>query len=187
LRKVQLHDADDILDFKRAGEVRIAHVAAGRVVQFDLLQVELRRRKAVKRADVVIMHVGQDHVGHGIAIDADQCQRLGRAAQMPPPPRRRDFGSKSGVDDEAVLRSNRHPDEIVHRHRAIVRIAADEVVGAPRITLGIADRVELVFGKMRVHAEPVLEFPRGCLGIAPAPPQCEPVSTAYSRGEEPEP
>ena len=37
LREVQPHDADDILDFERAGEMRIAHVAAGRVVQFDLL------------------------------------------------------------------------------------------------------------------------------------------------------
>jgi len=32
----------------------MAHVAAGRVVQFHLLQVELRARKPVKIADVVV-------------------------------------------------------------------------------------------------------------------------------------
>ena len=52
--------------------------------------------------DVVVMHVSEDHVGHGIAVDADERQRFGRAAQMPPSPRRHDFSGKPGVDDESA-------------------------------------------------------------------------------------
>jgi len=32
-----------------------------------------------------------------------------------------------------------------------MRVAADEMVGAPGVALGIADRIELVFGETTVH------------------------------------
>jgi hypothetical protein len=70
----------------------MAHVAAGRVVQLGLLQVKLRTGEAVKRPDVVVMHMGQDHVGDGIAVEPYQRQRLGRTTQMPPPARLCDLG-----------------------------------------------------------------------------------------------
>ena len=47
-------------------------MAARRVVQFDLLQMKLRRREAVERSDMVVMHMGQDHIGDGIAVEPDQ-------------------------------------------------------------------------------------------------------------------
>ena len=78
-------------------------------------------------------------------------QRLGRAAQVSPTARRRDLGGKAGVDDETALGSDRRPDEIVHRHRPVMRIAADEVIGTPGVALGIADRIKLVFGEMAVQ------------------------------------
>ena len=137
LRKVQPHDADHVLDLEGAGEVRVAHVAAGRVVQFDLLQMELRRREAVIGADMVVMHMGQDHVLDRRGVDADQRQRLRRAAQMPAPARRGDLGGKAGIDDDRAVRRDRHPDEIIHRHRAVMRVAADEMVGAPGVALGV--------------------------------------------------
>src|SRR5271154_5729549 len=68
-REVEPHDADDILDLERAGEERMAHVMAGGVMQLGLLQMELRRRKAGKRADMVVMHVSQDNVGDVIAVE----------------------------------------------------------------------------------------------------------------------
>ena len=145
--------------------MRVAHVAAGRVVQLDLLQVELRRRKAVIGADVVVMHMGEDHVLDRVGIDADQRQRLGRAAQMAAPARRRDLCGKAGVDDHRAVRRDRHPDEIIHRHRAVMRVAADEMVGAPGVALGIADRVELVFGEMGVHGD-LGRRPRDCESTA---------------------
>ena len=52
--------------------MRVAHIAAGRVMQLGLLQMKLRGRKAVKRPGVVVMHVGQDHVFDGAGIDTDE-------------------------------------------------------------------------------------------------------------------
>src|SRR6516165_1041980 len=74
-----------------------------------------------------------------------------RAAQVPPAARRCDFGSEAGIDYKTTLSTNSGPDEIVHRHRAVMRIAADEMIGTPGVALGIADRTELVFGEMAVH------------------------------------
>jgi hypothetical protein len=52
--KIEPHDPDRAFDLERTGEKRMAHVAAGRVMQFHLLQVELRVGKPVKIADVVV-------------------------------------------------------------------------------------------------------------------------------------
>jgi hypothetical protein len=52
--KIEPHDPDRVFDLERTGEKRMAHVAAGRVMQFHLLQVELRVGKPVKIADVVV-------------------------------------------------------------------------------------------------------------------------------------
>jgi hypothetical protein len=64
------HDPDHILDLERAGEKPMAHVAAGRVVQFDLLQMETRVGKSVEIADMVVVHVRQYNIFDGIAVDA---------------------------------------------------------------------------------------------------------------------
>jgi len=119
----------------------MAHVASGRVVQFDLLQVELRARKPVKIADMVVVHMRQHDVLDGAAVDAQQRERLDRAAQKPPLTRRGDLGRKPGIDDDGMMRCDCDPHEIVHRHRAVMRVAADEMVGSPGVALGIADRV----------------------------------------------
>src|SRR5438093_1519634 len=74
------HDPDDILDLKGAGEEWVAHMAPRRVVHLDFLQMKLRRWKAVKRPDMVVMHVSEDHIGDGIAVEPDECQRLRRTA-----------------------------------------------------------------------------------------------------------
>ena len=139
----------------------MAHMPAGRVVQFPLLQMELRIREAVKIADMVAVHVRQHDVLDGIAVDVDQRERLDRAAQKPPLARRCDLGGKAGVDDDGMMRRDCDPYEIVHRHRAVMRVATDEMFGTPGIALGVTDRVELVFGEMVIH-----DWPRGAsLGL----------------------
>jgi len=70
--EIEPHDVDDIVHLERAGEERVAHIAAGRVMQLDLLQMKLRRREAVERPDMVVVHVGQDHIGDGIAVESYQ-------------------------------------------------------------------------------------------------------------------
>jgi hypothetical protein len=73
---------------------------------------------------------------------------------MPAPARFGHLCGKAGIDDDRAVRRDRDPDEIIHRHRPVMRVTADKVVGAPGISLGIADRVELVFGEMGVHQRP---------------------------------
>src|SRR5204862_249919 len=126
----------------------MAHVAAGRVVQFDLLQVELGVGKPVKIADMVVVHMCEHDVLDGIAVDADQRERLDRTAQKPPLARRGDLGGKAGVGDDGMMRGDRDPHEKVHRHRAVMRVAADEMLGSPRAAPGVTDRVALVFGAL---------------------------------------
>ena len=186
LRKIEPHDPDHVLDLERAGEERMAHVASGRVVQFDLLQVELRARKPVKIADMVVVHVRQHDVLDGTAVDADQRQRLDRAPQKPPLARRSDLGGKAGVDDDSMMRRDPDPYEIVHRHRAVMRIAADKMIGTQGVALGVTDRGELVFREMGVHERPRGPTLGSDLGIAKAPRRCEP-AIGYSRREESEP
>lgn len=165
LRKIEPHDPDHVLDLERAGEERMAHVAAGRVVQFHLLQMKLRIGKAVKITDMVVMHVRQHNVPDGIAVDADQGQRLDRTAQKPPLGRRGNLGSKAGIDDDGMMWRDCDPHEIVHRHRAVMRVAADKMVGAPGVALGVTDRVELVFREMGIH-EGFGERTQGCESTA---------------------
>ena len=91
--EVQPNDADDIFDLEGAGEERVAHVAPGRVVQLDFLQMKLRPWEAVKRPDMVVMHVSEDHIGDAIVVEPDERQRLrpdsaGAAVRVPRRPRR---------------------------------------------------------------------------------------------------
>ena len=60
---------------------RIGHVVAGRVMHLRLLQVEARLGEAVEVADVVVMQVRQDDIGHLVGVDADELQSLDRIAQ----------------------------------------------------------------------------------------------------------
>jgi hypothetical protein len=120
-------------------------------VQLNFLQMKLRRWEAVKRPDMVVMHVSEDHIGDAVVVEPDERQRLRRTAQVPPSACGGNLGGEAGIDHEAPLGPDRRPDEIVHRHRPVMRIAADEVIGTPGIALGIADRVEFVFRNMTVH------------------------------------
>jgi hypothetical protein len=153
LCEIEPHDPDHVFDLERTGEKRMAHVAAGRVVQFGLLEVELRTRKPVKIADMVVMHVGEHDVLHRTGVDADQGECLDRAAKKPAFARRGDLRGKAGIDDDGMVRRDRGPHEIIHRHRAVMRVAADEMVGTPGVALSVADRIDLVFREMGVHSD----------------------------------
>ena len=76
------------------------HVAAGRVVDLRLLQMELRLRETIESADVVVVQVGQDHVLHGVAVDADELQRIDRIAQERALALRGRLRREAAVDDE---------------------------------------------------------------------------------------
>ena len=98
-----------------------------------------------KFPDMVVMQMSEDNVLDRRYIDVERAERLHRTAQERPLPLLRYFRVEASVDDEGAAASPRQPHEIVHRHRAVVRIAADEMIAAPRIAGGIADGEQLVF------------------------------------------
>src|SRR5205807_8606753 len=87
----------------------------------------------------------EDHILDRIHIDAERAERFHRTAQERPLALLRYLRIEAGVDDESTPPSSRHPHEVVHRHRPVVRVAADEMVAAPRLAGGIADGKEFVF------------------------------------------
>src|SRR5215216_2273590 len=149
--EVEPYNAHDILDLERVREPRIAHVTAGGVCELRLLQMEGRGRKAVEVADVVVVEMRQDHVLNARAVDADESERLDRAAQERAAAHRGHLRPESRVDDERPLGPDRDPQEIVHRHGPVVRIAADEVIRTPRLPRRIADGEQLVMRQGILH------------------------------------
>src|SRR3981189_3557556 len=123
---------------------RILHVAAGGIGQFALLQMKPRSREAVEIAGMVVMQVREDDILDRIGIDAERTQRLDRRAEEVALAFLRYPGIEAGVDGEGAAAAPRHPDEIIHRHRTVMRVAADEMIAAPRLAGSIADGKELV-------------------------------------------
>src|SRR4030095_10117983 len=107
--------------------------------------METRIRKPVEIAHMIVMQMGEDDILDRGCIDADRAERLHRTAQERPLPPVSYFRVESGIDDKGATSSPGQPDEIIHRHRAVVRIAADEMLAPPRLAGGIADGKELVF------------------------------------------
>jgi hypothetical protein len=143
-RIVQTHDAANVFNLEGMCQPRVAHVFPGRISELALLEMKSRAGKAVEISDVVVMEMREDHIFDRVRIDVEQSQRLYRAAQERSLSPLRHFLPKAGVDDERSSLSLCQPHEIVHRHRAIVRVAADEVIAAARLAGGVADGEELI-------------------------------------------
>src|SRR4051812_42811673 len=144
-RIVQPHHPADVLDLEGMRQPLIAHVTPGGISQFALLKMKSRRREAVEIADMVVVQMGEDHILDAIGVDAERTERLHRAAQEGALALLRCLRIEAGIDDEGSACTPRHPDEIVHRHRPVMRIAADEMLAPPRLARRITDGKELVF------------------------------------------
>jgi hypothetical protein len=142
----RLHHADDVVHFHGVRERRMAHEPPGDEIHLPVLDVECRGGKVEERADVIVVHVRDDDVAHFLRFHAEERQSGLRRAQVLALALRRDFRGEAGVDHDGPIRITDEPYEVVHRHRCIVRVAAEEVVGAARVAPRIADRVNLVFG-----------------------------------------
>src|SRR6188474_2753991 len=99
--------------------------------------MESRVREPVEISDMVVMQMREDDILDRIHIDVERAERLHRTAQECPFPLPRYFRVEASVDDERTPSSFRHPHEIVHRHRAVVRIAADEMLAPLRLAGGV--------------------------------------------------
>src|SRR5437764_14851520 len=118
---------------------RISHEASRSIGKFALLEMESRLWKPVEITHMVIVQVCQDNIIDLVRIDIERGERLHRAPQKRPLSPLRYFCVEPGIDDKAAASPLGEPHEVVHRHRAIMRIAADEMLAALRIARGIAD------------------------------------------------
>ncbi len=109
-----------------------------------LLQVKARLREAVEVADVVVVEVGEDHVLDVLRGYAEQPEGVDGVAEVRALAARRDFLGEAAIDDEAAALADHQPEEVVHRHGAVVRVAAYKIVLPAAVAGGVADGVHLV-------------------------------------------
>ena len=129
-----------------------------------LLQMEARFRKAMKVADMVVMQMRQDDISDLIGVDINQLERIDRIAQERALALGRNLRGEAAIDDVGLFRRHRGPQEIIHRHRAVMRIAADEMIAPLRLARGVADGEQFVFRRLRTASA----FPRAPQHFWPA-------------------
>ena len=140
----QPYHAADLIGLVAMAELPIAHVASSRVRHLRSLQVKARLGKRVEGADVVVMHVREHDFAHVGCLQAHHRQALGRCAQQRACALRCHRRIETGIDHDAALGIAYQPDEIIHVHGRIVRIAADEVCRTIDAAHGVSDRVDLI-------------------------------------------
>jgi 4-carboxymuconolactone decarboxylase len=120
------------------------HVPASGERHLTILQVKPSVRKLIEATDVVVVQMGENHLWRASRIDADKCETLGRASHE------RTFAaigvvlSEARVDDPGFPVAHNRPDEVVHRHRDVVWVTADEMLGTARLAFRILDRKDVV-------------------------------------------
>ena len=146
------HHPDHVLRLERVGKARVAHVAPGDVAHLVILYMEHRVGEVEEGPDVVVVHVRDDDLAHRVGLDAEQRQSLlGRAQKLALAPGR-GLGGEAGIHHDHSLPVADQPHEIIHRHRRVVGIAADEMLVAPRVAARVTDREYLVVRKLHVWA-----------------------------------
>src|SRR5665213_4183288 len=130
----------DIVEVEGRTKGLVAHRASRRKRHVPILQMKPRVREAVEIARVIVVKMGQDHVGYSIGIHADQPQGIrGIAQQTAPAPRRR-FLREPCIYQESAVAPAQYPDEVIEVGGELVRIGQDEVLaGMPVAKVGVAD------------------------------------------------
>ena len=116
--------------------------------EFGLLKVKARLGKSIEVADVIVVEVGDDDVFDVGGAHPQELERVNRIAQIGALALRRHFLGESAVDDEAALVADREPAEVIHGHRPVMRIAADEIVLSAALAGRIAQRINLIARKV---------------------------------------
>ena len=143
---------DHVLDLERVRQEWVPHVFAGGESELRLLKMKARLGESVEVADVIVVQMRDDDVLDVRCADPEQLQRVDRIAQIGALALGRDFLGEAAVDDEPALLADRKPAEIVHRHRPVMRIAADEIVLPAALAGRVAKRVHLIAREIRVVA-----------------------------------
>ena len=131
-------------DLERAADVAVAHAAAGAERHLAVLKVERRVREQIVVAGVVVMHVADDDVLDPVRIDADRLETVARRKQEVAPAFFRHRRVEAGVEDQGAALADNGPDEIVERHRPVMRVAAIEILARAPVMMRIAHGVDLI-------------------------------------------
>ena len=145
---VEPNHADHVLDLERVRQERMRHVLSGREGEFGLLKMKARLGKSIEVADVIVVEVGDDDVFDVGGAHPQEFERINGIAQVGALALSRHFLGEAAVDDEAALVADREPAEVIHGHRPVMRIAADEIVLPAALAGRIAQRIDLIARKV---------------------------------------
>ncbi len=171
----------DVLGLEGVADRRLGHVAPGREGHLGVLQVEARLREGGEAADMVVVQVGDDHVRRRAGVDADRREAVGDRPQQLAVALLGIGRGEAGVDHPASVGADHGPDEIVHRHRPVVGIAADEHLGAPADPCRVAHGVDCIVGKRHGSFPPLDEGRALRDGSVPAPDDQQPRGNHHDR------
>ena len=145
---VEPNHADHVLHLERVRQERMRHVLSGREGEFGLLKVKARLGKSIEVANVIVVEVGDDDVLDLTRAYPEEFKGIDRIAQVGALALSSHFLGEAAVDDEAALAADREPAEIIHGHRPVMGIAADEIVLPAALASRIAQRIDLIARKV---------------------------------------
>src|SRR6478672_10785255 len=111
--------------------------------------MESRVRRFAEIAGVIVVQVRENHISDCSRLDAKLCQCFDRTAQERALTRSCVLLCESGNDDKRLVRSYRSPHKVVHRHRNVMRIAAEKMARAACIARAVAQREHFVLRKIQ--------------------------------------
>src|SRR5262245_13151323 len=138
------HHCHHVIGLERHPQRCVAHAASGGVGHLAILQVIARARKQVVVADVIVMHMADDHGLDRGGIDADRLQSVADRLDQLALALLAHRGVEAGVEDDSLRRPDDRPDIEIERLQHVVGIAADEVLRRLAIVVSVADRIDLV-------------------------------------------
>src|SRR5687767_2317869 len=112
------------------------------------------------------MQMSDHDVFHRIRVAAQRAERLRRAPQVLAPALSAHRRGKAGIDDDLTPLPADQPDEVVERHRAVVRVAADEVLRPAARVMRVLKGVNLVGHLTVMRAN--LRLPTCAMTVRPA-------------------
>src|SRR5262249_45685203 len=123
----------------------VTHMPAGHIGHLEILEMKGRAWEQVMIPAVVVVHVRDDDIADVPRFDTDHGQTLARATQHLATSFLADGSIEASVDDVGLVRPDDRPDEVVDRHRPVMRIAAEEVFGSHAfVMLGVPHGIDFI-------------------------------------------
>ena len=149
------HHVDHVLHRIRVAQHVEAHIAAAGVMQLAFLQMQAGVGQLSDIARVVVVQVRHDDVPDVGGRNAQLLQGVDRATQELAAAGPGGGLVEAGVDEIDAAAVTDDPDEIIHRHGAVMRVRrrSDEILGPAARDRRIAQGIDFVVGQR--HAIPL--------------------------------